>query len=325
VSLDLDFDDAQGALADALDQLARDRCDEATVRAAADRFPRGLWSELASLGVFAAGAPGGDGGALEIVAAMESLGRAAFPGPLAATFAAVQVLAGAEREAVVDGASIVAYGEPPLMPFAPIADVFLVVDAHGVRRAEPDGVVEPVVVLGGEPWGRVALRVGPPLAGGARARVVGEIARAAQLAALGRRVVEEAAEHARTRRQFGRAIGDFQAVAHPLADCHMRLAAARTLARAAAWRLDDGDASGAAAASASALLSCAAAAVEAAHVGHQVYGAVGITTEGPAFHLTRRIRQLASASPGTASARDRVLERFGPGAPGASTPVAARA
>jgi hypothetical protein len=148
-----------------------------------------------------------------------------------------------------------------------------------------------------------------------RALAIGEMARAAQLAALAARVVEEAAEHARTRRQFGRAIGEFQAVAHPLADCHMRLAASRTLARAAAWALDaapaDGDAGPAARRAASARLSSAAAAVEAAEVAHQVYGAVGITLEGPAFHLTRRIQQLATTSPGAEAARARMLAAIG--------------
>jgi hypothetical protein len=45
------------------------------------------------------------------------------------------------------------------------------------------------------------------------------------------------------------------------------------------------------------------------HVCHQVFGAIGITLEGPAFHVSRRIRQLA-AWPGEAAAREVVLARF---------------
>jgi len=197
------------------------------------------------------------------------------------------------------------------MPFAPIAEVFLEVVDGVVYRAEKAGPVEPVEVLGGEPWGRVALRRGAAYEESARALSIGEMARAAYLAALADRLIEETATHARTRKQFGRAIGEFQAVAHPLADCRMRLSAARTLARAAAWRFDAGDVVGAEATAASARLSSAAAAVEAAHVAHQMYGAVGITLEGPAFHLTRRIRQLASDRPEADRARDRVLAGIG--------------
>jgi len=311
VSLDLEFDDAQAALADALTQFGRARCDESVLRAADGGFSRGMWSELAALGVLAAGAPGGDGGALEICAAMEALGRAAFPGPLVGTFVAMQVLEGSERDAVAEGEAIVSCGEPPLMPFAPVADVFLEIAGEAVHRGEPAGPVQAVAVLGGEPWGRVAIDRGPRLEGSARALVIGEIALAAQLAALGARLVEAAAEHARTRRQFGRSIGEFQAVAHPLADCSMRLAAGRALARAAAWHFDEGDLPAASSRAASARLACAAAAVEAAHVGHQVFGAIGITLEGPVFHLSRRIRQLASTPPGADRARQRMLARLG--------------
>ncbi len=311
MSLDLEFDDAQSALIESLGQFCRERCDDAVVRAASGVFPRGLWSELAGLGVLSAGAPGGEGGVLEICAAMEALGRAAFPGPLVGSFVAMQLLGERERDAVADGAAIVSFGRAPLLPFAPIADLFLECADGVVHRAEPAGPVEAIEVLGGEPWGRVALRRGEAFAESARALQVGEVARAAFLAALAGRLLDDLAAHARTRRQFGRAIGDFQAVAHPLADCQMRLAAARMLARAAAWRLDGGDEPGSEAAAAAARLSCAAAAVETAHLAHQVYGAIGITLEGPAFHLTRRIRQLASDAPPAEHARVHVLTQIG--------------
>ena len=53
------------------------------------------------------------------------------------------------------------------------------------------------------------------------------------------------------------------------------------------------------------------AAVAAAHTCHQLYGAIGITNEGPVFHITRRIRQLASELPGGAPARDALLQDLG--------------
>jgi alkylation response protein AidB-like acyl-CoA dehydrogenase len=52
------------------------------------------------------------------------------------------------------------------------------------------------------------------------------------------RLLELAIRRARTRQQFGQAIGKFQAVAHRLADLKVHLEAARLLVFQAAWRLD---------------------------------------------------------------------------------------
>ena len=51
------------------------------------------------------------------------------------------------------------------------------------------------------------------------------------------RLLEQAIEYARTRRQYGQPIGKFQAVAHKIADMKIRLEAARWLVYAAASRL----------------------------------------------------------------------------------------
>jgi alkylation response protein AidB-like acyl-CoA dehydrogenase len=186
---------------------------------------------------------------------------------------------------------------------------------HGrIHEASPDGDVEPVRTLGGEPWGRCRLRLGAELAEAREPLAVFDVAHAAYTAAAARRLVDAAAEHARTRRQFGRAIGDFQAVAHPLADCTMRLDAAATLARAAACSLDE-RADDAARLALSARRSAAAAGARTIDVCHQTFGAVGITVEGPAFHISRRLRQLVSTPP--AAERDDALLAAGIAEPGA--------
>jgi len=312
-SLDLDFDDGQQALADAVAQLCRDRCDDDAVRAAAHAFPAAPWRELAALGVLEIGTPEGEGGALELAAALESLGQVVFPGPLVATAFAVRVLPEAERRRVASGEAVACVAEPPELPFAPVAAVFVEVDARARRAwlAEPDGAPEPVATLGAEPWARGALARRSELPGFAAALAAADVARASYLAAAGRRLVADAAAHARTRRQFGHAIGEFQAVAHPLADATVALDGARILARSAAWRLDAG-AEDAAAWAAAARRSATRAAVDAIHVAHQVFGAVGITLEGPAFHVSRRIRQVASSPPSDAGVRAALLARFAP-------------
>jgi len=310
LSLDLGFDDAQQAIADTLAQFCAERCDEAVVEAQAGGFPAALWRQLAELGVLALATPEGDGGAREAVAACEALGRAVFPGPLAATFLATQLLAPSDRAAVVAGDAVVSVGVPPLMPFAPVARIFLEIERGRVWQCAAAGAVEPVATLGGEPWGRVALARQTALDGAQRAFALHDLVLAAYLAAAGQRLVDATAEHARTRKQFGRALGEFQAVAHPLADCFMRLGAASLLARSAACDFDDG-APGAGALAAAARLSARGAAVETAHTCHQLFGALGITTEGPVFHVSRRIRQLASQPPGEDAARAAVLGHFG--------------
>jgi hypothetical protein len=309
LSLDLSFDDAQQAIADAVARFCAERCPEAVLRATAGTLPRAPWRELAELGVLALATPEGDGGACELVAALEPLGAAVFPGPLPATVLATQLLDAGERARVASGEWIVALGAPPLVPFAPVADCFLALDGTKLFRASARGAVDPVATLGGEPWGRVELELGAPLAADARAWALHDLAFAAYAAAAGRTLVAAAADHARTRRQFGRPIGAFQAVAHPLADARIRVDAAATLARVAAHAWDHA-AADARPRAAAARLSATGAALFAAHTAHQVFGALGITTEGPVFHVSRRIRQLASQPPSADAARDALLARW---------------
>jgi alkylation response protein AidB-like acyl-CoA dehydrogenase len=145
-----------------------------------------------------------------------------------------------------------------------------------------------------------------------RALALHDLALAAYTAAAAHRLVEVTAEHARTRRQFGRAIGEFQAVAHPLADCAVRLGSAATLARAAAFEFDRGGTSETVVATAAAArLSASRAGLAAAHTCHQLFGAQGIALEGPVFRVSRRLRQLASQPPSVESCRQALLRRFG--------------
>jgi len=250
---------------------------------------------------------------------MESLGQAAFPGPFAATFLAVRLLPEPARTRVAKGEDLVCVGTPPLLAFAPIASHFIELDLSREHAwlAQPQGVIEAVETLGGEPWGRLEFVREQELTAVAPALAFSELAAAAYLAAAGQRLVDSAADHARTRRQFDRVIGEFQAVAHPLADCAIRLAAARGLARAAAARFDALDCETLDKAvsidAAVARLSAAAAAVQAAHVCTQVFGATGVLREGPIFHVVRQIRQLVSSAPGGESAREWILDGLGLG------------
>ena len=149
-----------------------------------------------------------------------------------------------------------------------------------------------------------------------RGLMLGNIASAAFLCGLGLRLIRDTSEHAGTRKQFGRALGEFQAVTHPLADCVIAITAAQHLARAAACRFDAAADSGpdeVRQTAAGALLSSRRAALQTAFTCHQVFGAIGVTLEGPAFHITRRIRQVASQPPAGAREQNIVLAAAGMG------------
>ena len=79
MSFDLAFDASQQAIADAVGRFVRERWPEELARRGSGEFPSELWRALAELGVFALGTSEGDGGACEMVAAVEPLGAAVFP------------------------------------------------------------------------------------------------------------------------------------------------------------------------------------------------------------------------------------------------------
>src|SRR5262249_12690032 len=56
------------------------------------------------------------------------------------------------------------------------------------------------------------------------------------------KVLELAVEHAKAREQFGRSIGVYQAVSHPLADTYVETELARSIAYWAAWCVSEDDA-----------------------------------------------------------------------------------
>ncbi|MDH3687176.1 MAG: acyl-CoA dehydrogenase family protein [Myxococcales bacterium] len=306
-SLDFALDDTQQALADAVYACCQANDVDGVARAETGSFPVGLWRALGELGVLGIAAPGAEGGAEELVAAFEALGRAGCPGPLVGAVCAVRLLPELGRDPVARGVCIPAVGQPPLFPWAPEADVFLEVSSGRAWRGEVRGDVQRVATLGGEPWGRVEWARGESLGSAEDALLWSDLARGAWLVGAAERLLGEAAEHARTREQFGRPIGEFQAVAHPLADSWISLTSARALVRAAAEPVERAWGQAGAEVGA-ARLSAERAAVRTSRAAHQTLGALGITLDGPLFHLSRRVRQLALAPPGTAGhAREAVL------------------
>ena len=92
------------------------------------------------------------------------------------------------------------------------------------------------------------------------------------------KALELGVEHAKTREQFGRPIGVYQAVSHPLADTYIETELARSLAYWAAWCVAESDEQ-APIAVAAAKSYCSETAVAACETSIQVLGGIGFTWE----------------------------------------------
>jgi 3-oxochol-4-en-24-oyl-CoA dehydrogenase len=104
------------------------------------------------------------------------------------------------------------------------------------------------------------------------------------------RVLEIATEYARTREQFGRQIGSFQAIKHKCADMLVDLEWARSASQAALEALDDPDIGEADWRASMAKAVCSEALCSAANVNVQIHGGIGFTWENSAHLYFRRAR-----------------------------------
>ena len=254
----------------------------------ADRFPldrdwestEDRWAELAELGWLDAAEAGL--GFVEEALLLEEMGYACYPGPYIATvgFALpwlsaeqrARVAAGEERWSVdVDG-----------VPWLGAVD-FVVSDGGTAypARGEDAASVDP-----SRPMGRLDKADGEPLAGNRnlpRART----ASAAEAVGVAQRALDLGVEHAKTRLQFGKPIGTYQAVSHPLAQTYTDVELARSLVYWAAWCVAKGDGR-AQLAAAAAMAFATEAAVAACERSIQVHGGIGFTWEHPLHRFYKR-------------------------------------
>jgi len=288
LALDLTFDADSVAIADSVARFC-------TLEMGDGAFGRDLWKSLADLGVLALAAEPNACEFVRIAAACEALGRAGFPGPVAATLFATGLLPPDRIEAVIEGRALVSLGAPPLMPWGKVADLFIALDGDEAGLVEIRGA-EPVETLGGEHWARVDATPIEALGPWRRMLHRYELSLAAYQVGAAQYLLEATAAYARDRKQFGQSIGDFQGVALPLGEASTRVAAARNLVRVAAQRLDDRDSNGPVLAGAARCLA-GRVARELGYLAHQTFGAFGVTREGPVFGLSRRFQQWAVQVP----------------------------
>jgi alkylation response protein AidB-like acyl-CoA dehydrogenase len=254
------------------------------------------WRELAALGwtgVSVAPELGGAGlGFLEEAILFEETGRALLHAPFFSTVARVLPALPDDLTREVargDAAWTIALG--PLVPDLDRADRVAIVAGDGIYELE--GFAREVlpttdetrplgVVVGGEAGRRLA---GSELLPGLRRRELAALA--LEACGVGRLALEYAVEHVSSREQFGRPIGSFQAVSHPLASSYAELELARSAAYWAAWCVATEDrAVGVATASAKSL--AADAAVTACERSIQAHGGIGFTWEHVLHRLYKR-------------------------------------
>nr|WP_137723104.1 acyl-CoA dehydrogenase [Prescottella subtropica] len=286
---------------------------------------------------------GGHGaGLLGLAVALEALGRTAAPGPFVPTAAVVAVLAAADAkagidvlpglldgtrtaaialddplQATVDGGgyrlagvvdAVVAGGHADvlLLP-ARIGDTvrWVVVDRGDVTAETQDGLD----LL--RPAGRIrvddlVVDAGRVLDGldAHRVRSIAAVVFAAEAVGVVSWCVSTAAEYAKTRVQFGRPIGQFQAVKHTCARMGIDLEKTRAVVWDAASALDKGHATADVAADVAAAL-VPDAAVRVAQDCIQVHGGIGFTWEHDAHLYYRR----ALAIRGLLGTREDRIER----------------
>lgn len=311
----------QAELAEAVQQVLVDQCPPSLVRAAWDAAPRPaattaeLWRHLVDLGLPAILVPEADGGfglgEVELVAAMEQVGRHAVPLPVLDTMVLAPLLgrhAPTEAAEVLDGSRRVAWApEGDLAAWADAAGLVVVGGAPGttVGRGVPTGAEAPSTVDRARPLTPVALESPSalwPLSDDEQQRLWlrAALGAAAELVGLAATMVTMTVDYVAQRRQFGAPIGSFQAVKHHLANAEIAVELTRPLVHQAAWQLAEGDATLAAAQVAMAKTRAGRAAVQVARLCIQCHGGMGYTTEYD-LHLFAKRAWALNAAYGSAS------------------------
>ena len=189
-------------------------------------------------------------------------------------------------------------GEKLFVPDAHAADLFVVAaqDAVFLVDAKDPGVT--VSRMGGIDWTRkiyaVSFRgaVAEPLErpnGLERGLGIAATALSAEMVGGMQRTLDITVDYAKTRKQFGKPIGSFQAVQHQCADMYLETESARSAAYYAAWALQEG-APDAEAAVSIAKLYASDAARTVGNRGIQVHGGMGFTWENDLHLYYRRAK-----------------------------------
>ncbi len=156
-----------------------------------------------------------------------------------------------------------------------------------------------------------AVRLGAPASDKVeRAFALASIALAAEQLGGAQACLDECVEYAKTRTQFGRAIGSFQAIKHRCADVLIRVEGARSLVYHAAWLADQGATEDLGLVASMTKAWCSDAYVQAAEANLLTHGGIGFTWEHDAHLHVRRSRSRALTLGSSDDHRDAVAARL---------------
>ncbi|EYT65118.1 acyl-CoA dehydrogenase [Dietzia sp. UCD-THP] len=280
-----------------------------------------VWGRVAETGAAALlideDAGGAGATAVEAVVALEVLGRHAVPGPVVETVMVAPRIAAALHGTAPDIAAELAGGAPAsvavpgVSPFAPDAHV-----AAHLWVADDD-----TVFTGEAGEARRSVDRARTVTTATRGEQVGSastvdlvnhgaLGTAAQLMGLGQAMLDMSVAYATQRSQYGKLIGQYQALKHQLAEVAIALEMARPLLWAGALALSENPDDPAAAVRdvSAARVAVADAAYLSARTALQIHGAIGYTLEHDLGLLLTKTRALQTAWGTQAYHRGRVLD-----------------
>jgi acyl-CoA dehydrogenase len=247
-----------------------------------------LWERIEDSGFLDVLTPGDANTATRGAAAaaiLHNAGRALVPAPIGETMAGRAFLAESGVEwplgPLALGSHRAAYGR--------YVRAYLVLEKGALSAAPKPRVIGEGVNVAGEPRDDLhAEQISRHNTAwpDARLAAAGAAVRASQMAGATERILMLTVDYARTRKQFGKPIGQFQAIQHALAILAGHAAAAQTAA-AHAWR--NWAHQDFVMLAAAAKIRCGEAAGAAISIAHQTHGAIGITQEHELHFATRRL------------------------------------
>jgi alkylation response protein AidB-like acyl-CoA dehydrogenase len=304
--MDFDFSAEQLAVRDLARELFEKESPPSRLRelwSGAER-DRSVWKALGQAGLLEITDP------VDLVLVLEEAGRAALPEPIAETLAiAAPVLGEAGSDwlpRIASGEAIVAVqlGGAPFVVDAGDADLLLL-ERDGELHALPRDTFTATPVGSDDKARRLFAVEARPTAdtrlsgAAADASDRGAAAVAAVLNGISMRMLDMTLEHVKTREQFGKPVGSFQAVKHKLASAHVRVESARAAAWYAAFAIGAGLPDRSLAASVAKVVAAEAEAIANAEA-LQCHGGIGFTWEHD-LHMWMKRGNALEASFGTAA------------------------
>lgn len=304
--MDFGFDDTQRSFAAAVRGHLADVFTATQLRQVwedGSSYDHWVWKGLADLGVpgilIDSEHDGFDGEPVDLLLVLEELGASAVPEPVAETAVIAPLLLArfgddATRRrllpGIASGESVVALAhgtDDVLVPDGAAADLVVVVLDDAVHVVDAAAVTARPA-KGSDPSRRLALcdieisretlLTADPRAV-AFVDAVGATATAALLVGLSQHLLDVTREHVLARQQFGKVIGQFQALKHRLADVAVQTEAARSLVWHAGYRLRDDDEEELVSAAMMAKAAASRAAQLAGSAALQLHGGIGFTWE----------------------------------------------